>query len=970
MWEIYAYHNSDALAGIFNAIAAIVGSGSFAGTIAAVAVCGFIAAMIAYMFAPEKLQGWKWIGGVVLIYGILIVPRAQVAIVDKTGGSAVRVVDNVPFGAAALGGLTSTVGHVLTDLFETAFQTIPGPGALPAELAYQQNGMMFGSRLIQATRQVGFSDPYHRTDLLNFIENCTVYDLEDRSISPADFVKADNIWELMASTNPARFTTVSDASGVVTKPCDEAYVILDMRMPAQINNLLDILAGKVHPTLANAAAKAALLDSIPQAYIRSLTTTAASGATDILRQNALINAINDSAELRCQRIDSPSCMMMATGRSTAVASQNAAWINGAKISEQALPIVRNAAEALTYAVFPIVVLLLFLTSGRSTIVVLSGYLAVLISIQLWPPLFAVLNYMASIYTQFDQAAASDIGGGLKSLSLSTANGIYGTAISAQAVVSYLIIAIPPLSYALANRLVNFGATLTGGLTGLQSTIGNTSSGAATGNISMGNVSMDQRNVSPMTSSPFVRKEQDMFGNWHTHDGAGRTAISFLRNEGIASLQVSGKVTAADVESANKAVSAAKSETISASQSQAAVLSQIFTKGRSDSSLNQHGISQSFSSTEETARAFEQMGSQVQRISQATGVSQSQVAGTLLKFQMMPDFFGMGGGAGVSKTNSAALTDEERKIKDAANSETYKAVSGYSDQVKKDNSFLSSLASQSQTGRSLVSALQSSTAQIHAADRKYQEAVTRAEEFRRAHEVGIEARYDITADPMNVERLSATQEAVSRFGGNPQAIASYYSSMMGNISLSPSRVTGGTALPNSFGDVRSVFEAQARDRAVGSSVSSAKAANDRSVGGGRSVNTEQTGPFYSDPSPLPSDVISGSRPSRSELHRGAVDKGAAITGQNGAAIGQFESKNGVITDSTGNIRSERSLVQKSMRATSQDIVDVPKAVLNSGREILQEQKERFEKNAGNGMTASELMEMQRSGKPLDRGGSSR
>jgi conjugal transfer mating pair stabilization protein TraG len=149
MWEIYAYHNTESLAGIFNAIAAIVASGTYLSAIAAVAFCGFVAALIAYMFSPEKLQGWKWIISVVLVYGVLFVPRVTVGVVDKTGGTPVRVVANVPFGMAALGGLTSSIGNSITELFETAFQTLPGPAALPAELSYQQNGLMFGSRLIQ-----------------------------------------------------------------------------------------------------------------------------------------------------------------------------------------------------------------------------------------------------------------------------------------------------------------------------------------------------------------------------------------------------------------------------------------------------------------------------------------------------------------------------------------------------------------------------------------------------------------------------------------------------------------------------------------------------------------------------------------------------------------------------------------------------------------------------------------------------
>lgn len=161
MWEIYAYQNADSLFGIFNAAAAIHGSGDYMAAVAAVAFCGFIAALVAYAFAPEKLQGWKWLATVLLVFSVLIVPRVTVGVVDKTGGSAVKVVANVPFGVAFLGSVTSTVGHTLTGLFETAFQVIPGVGALPSELSYEKNGLMFGNRLIRETGGVAFQAGVH-----------------------------------------------------------------------------------------------------------------------------------------------------------------------------------------------------------------------------------------------------------------------------------------------------------------------------------------------------------------------------------------------------------------------------------------------------------------------------------------------------------------------------------------------------------------------------------------------------------------------------------------------------------------------------------------------------------------------------------------------------------------------------------------------------------------------------------------
>ena len=75
MWEIFAYQNADSLFGIFNAAAAIHSSNDYHAAVAAVAFFGFVAALLAYAFAPDRLQGWKWLATVVLVFAVLIVPR-------------------------------------------------------------------------------------------------------------------------------------------------------------------------------------------------------------------------------------------------------------------------------------------------------------------------------------------------------------------------------------------------------------------------------------------------------------------------------------------------------------------------------------------------------------------------------------------------------------------------------------------------------------------------------------------------------------------------------------------------------------------------------------------------------------------------------------------------------------------------------------------------------------------------------
>jgi conjugal transfer mating pair stabilization protein TraG len=503
VWEIFAYQNSDSLFGIFNAVAGIFSSGTYISGIAIAVVSGFIAAGIAYAFAPERLQGWKWLASVTLIYSIMLVPKVTVGIVDKTGGGPVKVVANVPLGLAFFGSLTSSVGNTLTELFETAFQTIPGPGALAAEMAYQRNGLMFGNRVVRATRNVNVLDPALRTDLVNFIANCTTYDLLDGTINPVAFTTSDNIWALMATPNPARFTTIATSSGAIDAVvCPNAYASLSARMPGAIASLQTRLALELHPTLPPVMANAQIQDEIEAAY-RGRLADVSKTATDLLYQNALINAVGDASSLMGQKINDPAGTMLSFARAQAVAQQNASWLNGAKIAEQSVPIVRNVVEAITYAMFPLFVLLLLLTSGRDTMVAIKAYVSVLIWIQLWPPLYAILNYMGTVYASFDLGAAADLGFGARALALRNAMTIYGNAISGEAVVSSLMVLIPFVTWAAVKRLETFGAALVSGLSDLRGSAGGAAASGAIGNYGAGNAMLEQRTVSPLTSDSFM-----------------------------------------------------------------------------------------------------------------------------------------------------------------------------------------------------------------------------------------------------------------------------------------------------------------------------------------------------------------------------------------------------------------------------------------------------------------------------------
>ncbi len=906
MWEIYAYQNSDSLFGIFNAAAAIHASSDYMAAVAAVAFCGFVAALIAYAFAPEKLQGWKWLATVVLVFSVLIVPRVTVGIVDKTGGSAVKVVANVPFGVAMLGSLTSTIGHTLTQLFETAFQVIPGVGGLPSELSYERNGLMFGNRLIRHTSGVVFQDPGFRTDLINYIHNCTMYDLIDGTVDPGVFAASDDVWALMATPNPARFTTLTGAAGAVNvDTCPNVYLNLNARLPAQITRLQGKLAFQLNPTLPGAPAAAVIAGQIQQAYVKNNIATAASTAADLIRQNAVLNAIEDTGSIIGQKVNDPAAMVLAVGRAQAVAQQNATWLNYGKVAEQALPVFRNVIEAVTYALFPLLILLLLLTSGRDTMIAFKGYAAILIWIQLWPPLYAVLNYMASTYAAYDLAAAADLGTGVRALSLQTASTIYARAISGEAVVGYLAISIPFIAWAALKRMENFGTALVGGLSGLQGTLSSTTGSAAVGNVALGNVAMDQFQLAPNRTSAFMGSWQhDLSGNTFSSNAlTGRTAVSLLRNQGYASRVVSMRVSEQDVQDASRQVDAARSEAVAASTERSAVLSEALSRGLSK-------LRSTRSSSGETSSSFEQMGQTLNRLDQitksvadSTGLTQSQIAriafGASGHLGLSTAMAGAGVNANAEKGYISGLTADQHKVLGAMTSEQLAEFKQFGDRISRDTSFASAVASDSREARDIASRLSSTAARSARADASMSQRSSYAERMSAAYERGEVISIDIAQDPHNLAMFTRYAE---RYGGNSAAARALMEAELARQSLKPNRTfSDGTGIPVAFGRLRDDYLRQVDTVDSTLDVDARRRTGDSDVAG-----------YLLDRQRQPPGSTATS------TARGAVQsRGAEVRLDVGARSEAFDREAEIVKSEDGTLASRRPLLKQSGKQVGKD-----------------------------------------------------
>jgi conjugal transfer mating pair stabilization protein TraG len=626
MFEIYAYGNVDTLTGVFNAIAAIMGGAGYLALIKTMAVTGVLVAAAAGLFTPGRFHGWGWLMGLLLVYHAMFLPKADVAIVDKLGSQPPAVVGNVPIGVAFFGHATSLVGDVMTRFFETAFQVIPDTNAqLPEALAYQKNGVMFGNRLIQASRAANVADPQLRADMIAFVHNCTVYDLQDGTIDPAAFAQSTDIWALMGTPNPGRFSTWGNPVQVDT--CPAIYSQLNSRLPAEIARARAMLALQMNPTLDPSIAAGVIDGQLEQAYTKTRIATAAQGAADLLRQNILINLVQDTNTLAGLRLNDPAATMLATARANATASTNASFITMGRIASQALPMIRNVIEAVIYAVFPFVLLLFLLAQGKGLALAIKSFVMSLVWIQLWPPLYAILNYVGTLASAKNLAAAASLGTNGRGLTLDTAAGIYQGAISDQAIAGYLVAAIPIIATAIIKGgEVAFQAVTAS--SAIQSVASSEAAATSKGLISQNSVSLDQQQLGPTRTSAFMGTTTEAHGT--TIQGLGPEAGVFRYQATMSRLAstftISERQATAIGESARQAETLATSEREAMQRSQATALTRALSIQESFERSNQRSGGSATSNGGSTSTQFQTLNSIAKDVNRRLGLSDDSVVG--------------------------------------------------------------------------------------------------------------------------------------------------------------------------------------------------------------------------------------------------------------------------------------------------------------------------------------------------------
>ena len=466
--EIFTIGGGEYIVNVLNAVSAWTGGGGFRSLLRVVMVMGLIYSLLIVAFSLNWRAWLNWFLGATLMYGALIVPTTTVKVTDRLNPSlAPATVANVPVGLALIASVSSTAGDWLTRTSETVF-------TMPNALQMSNNGMIYGARLWDRTRDFSIRDPRISANLEEYFKQCLFYDILLGHESFDAIANSNDILTEMGPGSPARGMKWIPASGspsIVT--CQAGYNSLQSGIVTYTDTQLEEEGRKLFPGLTPAAARAKLIADLP--VIANQFHGSSQTAQQIFHQRSLVSAFLE-ARANLGAADGDTFAMLraeeqARNTYTSITQQAMTWV----------PLLNIVLTVVFYAMFP-VIFPLFLVP-RTGVTALKGYFTGFFYLAAWGPLYAVLH-MFIMDRASDSLNATAPGG----ITMAGMAGIDAVNADTATIAGFLMMSIPFLAAGMARGAMAVSSQATSMLAPAQGAAEAAAVERTTGNYSYGNES--------------------------------------------------------------------------------------------------------------------------------------------------------------------------------------------------------------------------------------------------------------------------------------------------------------------------------------------------------------------------------------------------------------------------------------------------------------------------------------------------
>jgi conjugal transfer mating pair stabilization protein TraG len=485
-YTIHAFFNADMIVGVLNAVVMLVGSGGTGGDylnlIRVAAMLGIFVAMAMGFAKARGEDAAQYMIMVALFYSALLVPRVTVTVEDHGSGgggygAGTTTVANVPLGLAFFASTTSKIGYWLTNTAET-FYTLPS-----SNLRLGEGGMMAGSRALRESAGASIVDPILAQDMTSFMRDCINPEIVTSPLLMSNVLRSKDLladFSTLGLINAGRMVTLA-GSGL--NDCGQAYIALKALLAPEATNALQRIAKTMSPGITDAQALTYMTALLPAS--EGLIMTASGSAADAIKQRMMVNVLNETGKTIGQLMNDPSAVQAGLGEAIATQSANTSYRVMARMAQESLPVIRNAVELVIMGVFPIMLIIIIIAGSKGG-AVLKSYVMMMLWVQLWAPIYAIINYIGTMQSAKSQKASL---AGIDGVAIENAAALLNTTLSGEAVAGLLCISVPMIALAL---IKGGEMAATGMVTSLMSPGSSAAQSAGaqagTGNVSMGNTS--------------------------------------------------------------------------------------------------------------------------------------------------------------------------------------------------------------------------------------------------------------------------------------------------------------------------------------------------------------------------------------------------------------------------------------------------------------------------------------------------
>lgn len=526
--DFYAYWNGAQVADLWTTLALITGTDDYRSLLLCVALFGLICAAAG---AAVRYRGGDlivWIAAMVFIFSAAFVPRVNIAVRDVRSAN-VQVVQNIPLGIGWPASVISRASYWLTESFETAFGDVDAA-------RYTRFGVAFPQRVVTTMLSVKPITADGKMSLTNFTERCIVPEILENSVKRQELLNAPDINALISTNgwvNPARRVFMNNKVLTCTEAAEELKKTLEK---TEIPALESRLRLKLNVDFKDGV-NAALSTAIPQA--ESLMLGVSRTMAESLRQSLMMSAIPETTMTFAAKAgQAPLSAGVAIARSQGNLASEINYRTLSEMARSALPKLRNILEFTVIGLWPMVFLMM-LGTGAGGAMVCRAYFTLLISVSLWAPITAIINYLT---LHLDMEPMNQLVNSAGGVTLAAATMIRDAGATSQAMAGSLLWLVPVLAYAVAKgsdmaltamtSSVLAPASSAAQAQGSQLAMGNVSAGnASLNNASLNNVSGNKTDTSSSWADPNTHKVELAQGTAAFDRSAGQmTAMNVRKSD--------------------------------------------------------------------------------------------------------------------------------------------------------------------------------------------------------------------------------------------------------------------------------------------------------------------------------------------------------------------------------------------------------------------------------------------------------